>query len=260
MVETMGANRAERYAIYELQCELADAHRNGAVWTFKRMHQMINEETLALARSLPPPSAFQIGRWHSVDNEQLTRQLHEQLVAAKETMTQRALSTPLQSIQGDPLFDKIRDGISLDHAGQVYRQVERLLTGAPLEEEDYLGYDLAWYVRNAGVTKRELEKLLEDIQHRRWDAIPIVFIYANLCAQIEVDFRRRGTPKAYNVNDELDVPRMAVGLEAAEMIITDRGMAHVCRTVGPRCCSEAVAFSLNKADDAVAFLRSRGVK
>jgi hypothetical protein len=221
---------------------------------------MINEETLALARSLPPPSAFQIGRWHSVDDEHLARQTHEQTVAAKERMTQRALSTPLQSIQGDPLFNKIRDGILLDHAGQVYRQIERLLVGASLEEEDYLGYDLALYIQNAGVRKPELERLLGCILRRRWDAIPIVFIYANLSAQMEVDFRRRGTPKAYNVNDEFDVPRIAVGLEAADMIITDRAMANLCRTVGPRCCSETVAFSLNRADDAVAFLRSRGVK
>lgn len=259
ILETTGCGLAERRLIYELQCELAAARLSGLVWTFKSMWRLINEETLALARTLSPPSAFQIGQWLSPDNDHVAKKTWEDIIASKETMTQRAYSIPLQQVEGDPLFNKIRDGILLDHARHIYRQLERLLNDLSPDSENYLGYGLACHLQKAEITNQELQKLIADVLRRKWEIIPVIFIYAHLSAQVEVEFRRRGSPKVYNPNDEFDVPRMAVGLAASDMIITDKGMTHLCRSVGPRFRSDTAVFGVNKPEEAIAFLQSHGV-
>ena len=104
-------------------------------------------------------------------------------------------------------------------------------------------------------SRPQLEKLLEDIRHHRWEAIPVIFSHTQITAQLEADCRRDKTPRKYDVNDEFDVSRIAVGLSSADLIITDAAMAQLCRSAKVGDWPRTKVFAIREAIEVVEFLR-----
>jgi len=233
IVETTGLKSAEqRIDIYELHTTLADARLGGPHLAFKNMWKMIDEETLALARSEPPPFAFELFQWRRIEDDQLASDTWRGVVEDKQRMLERVKAHAAKQTS-KPKIALTKKGFALadEHAAHVCRQVERLMAGQDPDERDHMGFELALYLREKGITRAELEKLKQDIRGRRWESIPVIFNRTQLTAQLEADFYGDKSPRNYNVNDEIDIPRLAVGLWSADMIITDSAMAQLCRSV-----------------------------
>ena len=257
LVETAGvASAVQRRLIYNLQSNLADAKLGGPIWSFKDIWKMIDEETLALARSVPPPSAFEPIIWKRIDDDQLAVETWKSIRDGKHEMEKRVRLYE-QRRKEKPAFEINKKGAAtdLEHVSDVFRQVERLVKGEPLVESDHMGYGVAQYLQAHGVTRPELEKLLSDIRHHRWEAIPVVFNRTQIVARLEADFHRGECPRKYDVNDEIDVPRIAVGLSSADLIITDAAMAQLCRSAKVERWTTAKVFAVREADKALAFVR-----
>lgn len=250
-IETSALSVTERAAIWELHLPLAAQHL-----VFKNLWQMIREETLALARDSEPPSPFQVIRLRNLLDDAVATNVTTDLQSGKEQMLKRVEQVPLVQIEGKPSLDSIRESVLLQHVSHVYRQTQRLLSGRGLDPADYMGLDLARYLVNAGITRKELEKLSEDLLHGRWQRIRVVFCRATLGSQLEVDWRRKGSPKKYDVNDEIDVSRLVVGLNAADLIITDGPMVSLCQSAKINKLSDAVITSVTKPEQALEFLRA----
>jgi hypothetical protein len=257
IVETTGLKSSEhRILMYELHSALADARLGGPVWSFKSMWKMIKEETLALARCELPPSAFELIRWSRIDEDELAAETWRGVVEAKQGMLERVQSHPLTPVEGTPTLKATSAGIVLEHVAHAYRQIERLLAGEALDPKDHMGYEVAQYLQEKGVTKTQLEKLVQDILCYRWENIPVIYNRTQLAGQLEADYRSAGNPRNYNVNDELDIPRLAVGLSSADVIITDAAMAQICHTLKTNRWTETKVFAVRDAEEFLAYLES----
>lgn|GEM_PF-1218055 len=257
LVETTGLQSSERrMAIHQLHCDLADARMGGPIWAFKSIWKLMNQETLALAQSLPPPSPVEIIRWHSVEGDELAAETWRDVVDTKKRMIERVQSFTFPEERWGASFKEVSAGIILEHVSHVYRQVTRLLAGEELREDDHMGLEVARFLQENGVNRTELEKLIQDILHHRWEAIPVIYYRTQLMAQLETDSLSKKSSRAYDVNDEIDVSRLAVGLSAADVIITDAAMAQLCRTVKIHRCSGAKVFAIREAAQVVAHLES----
>ncbi|HEY4257316.1 MAG TPA: hypothetical protein VGM66_08895 [Candidatus Udaeobacter sp.] len=110
---------------------------------------MINEETVALARSEPSPSAFERIRWHSIDDDQLAEKTWSTITSGKKRMIERVKAHTLSPAHGKPVFERSPKGavLAVEHASHVFRQITRLLAGEPLQESDHMGYTLALHLK-----------------------------------------------------------------------------------------------------------------
>lgn len=232
ILETIGiASKEDRLSVYQLQCELADV--GGQLVAFKSIHKLINEESLAIARGLKPThSCFELIAWHSVDDDLLARQHWDNVVRAKEAMKNRFTNLCADMQVGSLNFNDARQGIIQEHAFHVLRQIEILEKCLPPIREDHahMGYDLACFLQDQRLSHTELTRLKESIINRKWEAIPVIWYRSLLAAGREVNYRSP-TPKQYDVNDEIDIPRMAVAMNSATVCITDRSMAALCNSV-----------------------------
>jgi hypothetical protein len=259
IVETTGMRSAERrIQIYDLHSRLADAQLGGPLWAFKDMWKLIDEETLALARSQRPPSAFEMFNWRRIDDDELAAETWEGIVEGKKQMFDRVQSHPLVQIEGRPTLKTTGDGIILEHAGHVYRQVKRLIANEDLDPKDHMGYGLAEYLKEQRVTRDQLEKLIQDILYHRWEAIPVIYGRTQITGQLELDYRNIKNPRRYDVNDEFDIPRVAVGLASAHIIITDAAMAQLCHNAKTIVWSGVKVFAIRDPEKILAHLKSVG--
>jgi len=255
IVETTGISTPNlRMEIHDLHCRLADARLGGPVWAFKSMWKLIEEETLALALSQPPPTAFEMINWKRVDDDQLASQTWSDILKAKEQMVVRVESHEPPKIEGPATLAITSTGVVREHASHVFRQIERVLAGESLDTKDHMGYELVEYLQQHGVTKSEFEKLKQDILWHRWEAIPVIFNRTQLAGQLEVDSRSEGNPRKYDVNNELDIPRLAVGLSHADLIITDAPMWEVCRKIKTSRWTETHVFAIRHVEKIIVQL------
>jgi hypothetical protein len=258
IIETTGLKSApQRLKIYELHSRLAGDQVGGPLVAFKDMWKMIDEETLALARSQHPPSKFELFHWRRVNDDRLAEETWRGVTESKERMLERVESHELAH-PGKPLIELTQKGIALatEHASHVWRQVNRLLEGNEPDEGDQMGYELALYLRRQRITRAELEKLKEDIVHHRWETIPVIFNRTQLTARLEADFHRTNKPRRYKVNDEFDIPRLSVALWSADLIITDSAMAQLCRTVKTERWTRTKVFSVREVPTIIQYLES----
>jgi len=259
LVETAGVSSAvQRRLIYDLHTELADARLGGAIWSFKDMWKIINEETLALARSARPPSAFELIRWKAIADDELAAATWSNVVERKQVMLERVRAHRLVQTEGKPVVEFTKKGAALDlqHVSHIFRQAERLLKGEPLDQSDHMGYGVAQYLQERGITRPELEKLIQDILHHRWEAIPVVFNRTQIVARLEIDSHRENTPRKYDANNEFDIPRIAVGLSAADLVITDAAMAQLCKSTKTERWTATKVFAVRDAKKILAFVRA----
>jgi len=256
IVETTALRNELRIQIHELHSHLAGGRTGNPLWEFKNMWRMINEETLALARSEPPPSAFDRFRWVRIEDDQLASEKATGFKMGKQRMIARVQSHEFTPIPGLISPKATTPRIILEHAGHVLRQIKRALADKELNPDDHMGYELVQYLQKQNITKAQLEKLVQDILYHRWEAIPVIFCRTQLAGQLSADFQRPGNPRKYMVNDEFDIPRLAVGLSSADMIITDAGMAQLCHTVKTQQWTQTKVFAVRETTKILSHLEA----
>ncbi len=111
---------------------------------------MINEETLALAVSGPPPSAFELFYWQRIEDDLIAHKTAAELKGAKCQMEERVELHRMANSQYAMSRPK-RDLVILEHASHVYRQIHRLLRAEELCPEDHMGYEVGKYLLAKGL-------------------------------------------------------------------------------------------------------------
>ena len=254
VAESAACSLAQRVAIHRLHCTLAGDATGGEVLFFKSMWQLIEEETLAMAQSLSRPIVVRLGPWMGVERDALASQVSQIVKDGKAKMQKPGESYPLAPVQGKQKLEYFLKEILREHISHVSRQIGLLLEGRNPEPRDHMGYKVAVYLKNAGATVDQLKKLRTDLRYHRWEQIEVVFLRALLCAQLELE-ARNPSPRAYDANDEFDVSRLAVGLYAADLILTDQTMARLCRKAKIERYSTTAVFGMSEISGALAYTR-----
>lgn len=172
----------------------------------------------------PTPCPFERGIWHSVEDDALNQTVAKQIRDGHELMRRRLHAFVPLVDQQKRAVEEIRCSVLASRAGSFYRQVERLVVGQPLDPTDDLQIDLCRFLVSQGITKAELNQLLDKILSHEWEAIPLVFFAAAMGALLDHG-RIRG--RNYYVNDEIDIQRIAIALHSAAVMITEKSMAYL---------------------------------
>ena len=250
IAETIPMVRDNRIKISDLQQELSLG------FSFKPFGAIEGEETLALVR--PGVSTFPYERivWHSVEDDALAQAKANDIRHGKEFLRRR-MDAFVQSPGRDKLTVKeIRSEIIASRAGSLFRQVERLLAGQPLDAADDLQIQVCRFLRSHGVTKAELEQLREKILTHEWEAIPVVFFAAALGALLDHGRSQRIQPRRYAANDEGDICRIAIALHCSAMMITENSMACMVRRFEAECGGSFDVFAMSQHEAIKAALET----
>jgi len=220
LAETAACSRELRIRIRDLHQELSLGY------FFKDYDKIEGEETLALVRPGLRLWLYERGRWKAAEDDGVNQALAKRIRDDQEIMRRRikALSPPADLHK--LTVKEIRARVLAERCGSFCRQVERMLTGQPLDPADDLQIDLCHYLVSQRITKAELEQLVERILTHAWEAIPLVSFAAALGALLDHG-RIRG--RNYDVNDEIDICRTAIALHSADMMITEKSMAYLVR-------------------------------
>jgi hypothetical protein len=230
----------------DVRIKIRDLHNTLSLgFSFKHFGAVEGCETLALVRPNVDTCPYERIVWHSVENDALMKAKATEMRQAQDLMRRR-MEAFIQPPDQDKLSVRdIRSEVIAERAGSFYRQIERLLAGRPLDPSDDLEFGLGRFLMSKDVTKAELEKLLEKILTRRWEAIPVVFFAAALGALLDHG-RIRG--RKYSVNDEVDVSRLSVALHCSATIITENSMACIVRRLEKEIGEPLDVFPIRERD------------
>lgn len=212
-------------------------------YSFKPFGAIEGEETLKLVRPGIRTCSCERIVWHSVEDDALVQTKAKEIHDTKDFMQRRGDDFVHPSNQNKFMVKEMRSDIIALRRESLKRQIERLLTGQPLNPTDHLQFALCRFLVSRGVTKVELEQLREKILMREWEAIPAVFFAAALGALLDYD---RINGRKYDANDEIDIERIAIALHSADMMITERYMANVVRQLEKECGERLNVFAINE--------------
>lgn len=247
LLESAGMQHATREQMWDLHLKLAANHL-----AFKNYWQLVREETIAIARSEAPPFWLQMVNFKSLSDHALARTISEQVTEAKKEMKNRVAGGTFQKASPDAVLMDIVESVLKQQVSHVYRQVCRLIEGKVPDPSDHMALDLATALQKEQLSQAELGRIVEELLSRRWEQIPVIFYRGLLVAQCEIESSRvRGDPRGYKVNDEFDIPRLAVGLGYANLILTDRPMVELCRATKMEEFSDCKVGTLTEPDEAL---------
>src|ERR1700722_12773562 len=174
IAETVRCSRDLRIKIRDLHDELSLG------FSFKRFGNIESEETLALVRPSCSTIPYERIVWHSIEDEGLMQCKANEILEAQHLMRQRMDAFVAPPDHNGLTIREIRQSVLTSRAGSFFRQVERLMSGHPLDPTDDLQFDLCRFLEARGITKTELAQLRDKILTHEWEAIPIVFYGAAL--------------------------------------------------------------------------------
>jgi hypothetical protein len=247
IAETAPCPREVRVMIRDFQ------HALSLGFSFKSFGVIEGEETLALVRPGFQSCAYEQIVWHSVEDDSLASAATEEIHDVKSLMCRRMdpfVPTP------DRLkltVKELRSQVIASRAGSLYRQSERVIAGQPLDSTDDLQFELCQFLVSHGTTKAEVKQLADKILTHEWEAIPLVWFHATLGALLDYD-RLRGM--RYDLNDEIDLCRVAIALHTSAMMITDGKMAEFVRRLEREVDHKFDVFGIKEQDAIMTALRS----
>jgi hypothetical protein len=228
------------------------------VWFFKSFCQLQNEETLAIAQSLPFPYPVKLSSWSNIQDDVLAAIVSEEIRVVKERMKLRVDDHPLVPVDGKRPLKFFQKEVLLEHVAHIWRQVRRLLECNEPDPRDNMGYEVALYLQREGTTIEQLTRLRVALEYHQWEQIPVIRYRTILCGQLELEYRldALSTPRQYEVNDEFDIDRLVVGLHAADILVTDQKMAQLCINAKTEQHSQTQVFGMRQLRQALDLLRS----
>jgi hypothetical protein len=227
-------------------------------WAFRFFGERIARETLGLVRpdqNRPTLVRGPLRIRPGTDFEAMGR-LHRM---AKGEYQQRLDQTPYPpaSYRPEMSIDDIHRAIRLERAASMWRLLkairrdQNLETGKP-EWECTVG--IAQFLLQHDISSEECETLIGAVRCHRWEGQPTLLAHSRLCAQLELGYLKAG--RRSRPNDTLDIYRLAVAVNEADIICCDHPMAELIRQTKLRDSRLQTVFSLKTAEDAAALIEA----
>jgi len=195
-------------------------------WRIKCFDELVGEETIHLVRKQPFCLLDRYVNLIPVEpgHANFMRRAFQD---GRAKLTARAEAVQYQPEQLGLTVKEVRKSGSRERAGQLWRDIQRLLAGQTTEME---AGDFYLDLIRAKFTEEELIELCEHILHHRWEAIPVNYVEMLIAGQWEFEMTRQNqNPRKYKFNDEIDRWRAAVALAYCDALITDGGAAELAR-------------------------------
>jgi hypothetical protein len=239
ILETVPCSRDVRIKIRDLQQELSRGY------SFKSFGAIEGAETLALIRAAVDTCPYEPILWHSVENDELARTRTKEMRTIQGLMSRRMQAFITWPDRTSLTVEEIRCRVIVERAGSLYRQIDRLIAGQPLDSSDDLQLNLCRFLMLRTVGNVELDQLRDKIVTHQWEAIPLVFFAAALAALLD---RGRIRGRKYTVNDEVDISRVSIALHCSVMMITEKSMAYSVRQLEKEWGESLEVFGINERD------------
>ena len=147
--------------------------------------------------------------------------------------------------------DDIMRHISMERAASMYRLLGAIKDSRSLntgKDEWEVAVEVAASLLRMNIEVKDCEALIKKILHHQWEGIPHLWTHSRLNAQIELGYLagRKGT-----ANDMLDVSRLAVALNDADVVLCDTAMSEIIKQSKMlEIFTEARVFSMQQAQEA----------
>ena len=125
---------------------------------------------------------------------------------------------------------KVYLGVAGDRAYSLWRILESLRDKGTLttdREELELAVIVGGFLAAIRISPEDCNRLIHCIKHHQWETIEYLYIHARLGAQLELQCL--SGHRDMNLNDQVDLTRLAVGLNDADIVLCDTAMAGVVR-------------------------------
>ena len=238
---------ALRDQIFALQNSLADG------WSFHSFGQKLAYDTITpvLEWLYPPfrPVDLQIKPGTDFDALGKINRLGK-----KDYITRLSqLSYPPPSYVPGMNAEKIAEFITAERCGSMYRILKAIKEKGTIatgkSEWEYTSA-VGEFLLGLRITPRDCDTLIARVIDRQWDAMPIFWAHTRLNAQIEHGYLVSN--RKAKANDQLDLTRIAVGLNDADVILCDHPMAEVIKQSGVlEILDRAHVFSTKQLDAAI---------
>ena len=249
--ETLALPMEKRLELQKGLSLLAENKGGRGLLAFKNLWQIIAEESLALARSESPPLPYELFEWRNMDDNVLAERISADYKSARKQWKHNVECMGLKT-HAKRSIKEIRASVITEHASHVFRQITRVIEDQPLCPNDSMAIGLLDRLRAMGITKNELLALRSAVINHRWERIPVVAYRTILAAQLEAEYS--AGKRIYDPNDEFDVSRLAVGLYAAEVVVTEKFMTNICRQARTKNVSSAKVFAIRDAPSVIEFI------
>jgi hypothetical protein len=215
-------------------------------FAFLPFTQLLGDETLALVRpthSFLPHKIQPLGPFPGRDR------LAQSIRKTKNDYNVRIAAVPYPPKAHSPT-DKLKEiynSVLLERCRSMLRVAKRLRTTNSLPDISSV-WDCAnivgRFLREHGVTDIELVNLIEKIQKREWERIPVLFFDTIVYARIEEDILNVG--RQLDANDTVDIARLSVALNCADVIGCDGPMKEIVKQI--KLDQGSAVFSIREPD------------
>ena len=215
---------------------------------FRNMSEILIDSTLALVRENHVTASIKVIQpgWAThndaaADTATLFQDARKQMELCVEDARDRSPKSP----------EEVLKGTVESRSTAFWRDLEKYLEGTATSPSDY---EIGWLMEELiqrGLDERETKNLIEEVRYHRWEEIPVNAFDLLLGSRWDHELR---SGKGYKVNDEIDRWRMAVGLAHADLVITDRYAASLCRRARTEDHGGAVVFSAGQTDAILQYI------
>ena len=248
--ESVLLDPARRDAIVGFQSRLSNS------FVFRTFYDLLSLDTLKLIRPGYDFHPFRFGDVRfkpGADFNALADRIRSSKLAALAKAN--AIQYPPKGHARGSDLKTVYFGVSRERCGSMYRIAEALLKTGQLDtgvEEWDAALGVGKFLVRMGVTKRELEELVQKIVHHAWEHIPVLFYHTLLFSRIEQDMVEAG--RKFEINDHPDILRLSVALHYAQVAACDSKMKELLKQtkLGEGCN----VFSVREPDELRTFIVS----
>lgn len=223
ILESSHLPEAVRRKILTLQNHLSDG------LSFLSFEQILCWQTLALVTPgllyspirqlcLPENNATDFGavsEWHTASKAEYVDRL-------------KRVQYPPVSYRTGMSGEEVCQSISAERSASMYRILEALKTTGSLntnKSEWEYAEAIGYFLHSLKIEPSKLDSLIQKVLHRDWENMPQLWAHTRLNAQLEFGYLSR--LKKPNANDALDLSRIAVALNHADVLLCDTAMNEI---------------------------------
>ena len=223
-------------------------------YRFRDFGELIIDNSIALIRTdFEVESLENIGFHGWADRDDLVSSLAQYRDNGRErlseTISQHRYPPEAKSMSFDEIFRSAEE----DRSDMMWSDLGRFLKGARSKDEFELPWLFGGLVQHR-MTDCEAELLREAVQNGKWIKIMENKLELLLLCLWHHD-KIQGRRKNHDPNDEIDRWRAVVGLSPAQLFVTDRSAADLCRRVASLVSLPARIIAVNQPEEIISFLQ-----
>ena len=225
-----------------------------AGYRFRDFGELIIDNSIALFRP-----DFEIESLQEIDfqgwagRDDLVSSLAQYHNSGRERLSETILRHRYPPEAKSMSFEEIFRSAENDRNDMMWRDLGRFLKGARSKDE----FELPWLVGELvqqRMTDCEAELLREAVQNGKWIKIMENKLELLLLSQWHHDIIQ-GRRKHHNPNDEIDRWRAVVGLSCAQLFVTDKSAADLCKRVASLAGLPAKIIPVNQPEEIISYLQ-----